>query len=168
MGANTIGSWTGSEVSVGGKATYVATCEITPGTTPYNACTKLFPKELDLRKKFTIVVSLSASIHSGESAKVALYGGYLSTFAVTEAAATSATLTAGIRIKELLDDLTTATAKVCIECDPNLNVAEVSTYAAAASGYKSKTPIFPYMAVGVECDGALVANAITFYLLQAR
>jgi hypothetical protein len=168
MGANSIGSWTESTVAVGGKSTYVATCVITPGTTPYNAATNKFPQGLDLRKKFTIVISESGSIHSGEAAVVALYGGILSTFAVTEASAAAATLTAGVRIKTLLDDLTVASAKVSIDCDPNLQVAEVSTYAAAASGYKSKIPIMPYMAVGVECDGALVANAITFYIFQAR
>jgi hypothetical protein len=168
MGANTIGSWSETTDTVGGKNTYIASCSVTPGTTPYNACTKKFPIGLDLRKKFTIVAVAAGSVHSGESAKLVLYGGYASTFAVTEASATAATLTVGVKLKELIDDLTVASFVVAVDCDPNLQAAEVATYAARTSGYKSKVPIMPYMAVGIECDGALVANAVTFYLLQAR
>lgn len=167
MAANTIGSWTEKEITVGGRSTYIATCTNTCKGTDVVAWTNKFPKGLDTRKKFTVVTSTDAASDDAHL-PLYLYGGVSSTFALS--GTTALTVTAGCVLTQLTDDLgfSAATTKA-YDVDPNLQIAENVDHTSAL-GLKVKSPMMPYMALAaIGASGALTnATVITFYLIQAH
>ena len=164
--ALTQGAWTQTFVN----GLYVAKCTVTVGLTSDDDCYTLKTPSggLDPSKPWTFAFYGTAA--ADNSVPIDLWIGWEDKFALSGNDGTVTAGAYGAEYKQIMDDavLAIATAPVVFLMDPYLEVADVVTAAAIASGadgLKIKVPIAPYYAFNV--DGAnLVAQANYFIVTQ--
>ena len=141
-------------------------CTVVHTTSESDAYTLKTPSELDGSKPWSL--SMSAAITADNAAlPLDLWVGYNDDFALSGNTTAVTAGTNGGEYKTICDDcvLAVSTLKYNFLMDPNLPVADVTTVAAIASGFKVRTPIAPYYAFNV--DGAtLIATTITWTIFQ--
>jgi hypothetical protein len=152
-------AWT--EKSVNGR--YVAECSVTATTAENDAYTKLTPKGLNVNKPWTLVYYASGT-PDGQALPLDLW---INWDGITQISGDGSTVanTAGAKFKQIFDDVVLAIDDTPLAytflMDPFLNVADVVTVAAIATGPKVKTPIAPHYAFN--CNGGSTLAAVTHY-----
>ena len=139
---------------------------VTGGTALNDVYTLKTPKELNGSKAWYLQVSSSAT-PDGSALPIDLWVGYNSDFALSGDGAAVTAGDNGAKFKQITDDCVLAvdTLKYNFLMDPNLPVADVTTVAAIANGFKVRVPDAPYYAFNV--DGAtLIATTITWTVFQ--
>ena len=160
--ALTQGAW--AETFVNGL--YVAKCTVTVGLTSDDDCyTYRTTNNLDPSRPWTFAFYGTAA--ADNSVPIDLWVGWDHRFNLSGNGAAVTAGAYGANYKQIMDDavLAVATAPYVFMMDPYLEVADVVTASAIATGLKIKVPIAPYYAFNV--DGAnLVAQANYFIVTQ--
>jgi len=163
MAAQTVSEW--SVVTVNNKT--IAQC--TTYTDANNLCnwTNKTPKQIDVSKKYTLIVSASAA-QDGAAAPIALYVGYGDDFALAGTTGRP-TVTSGAEYANITDDLGYAAAVlgVAFTIDPNLPITEVVAIANVRTGMKFLSPVGAYHAFSMNAaSGTLLAHTLTWTIIQ--
>lgn len=175
MAVNTPSAWTEKRAGYTGTSLYYAYCTLTIDTANTQAGTYKTPMGLDVRRPWTLIYSADATPDSGQTPIMELWGGYSSSFALTNTSGVSTQVaTDGAFVIQMLDDVTLAvTAKPFVfQLNPSVresgSVADVVTVAAIATGFKVRIPVLPYYAFNINADSTFSgAQVLTFRILQA-
>jgi hypothetical protein len=136
-------------------------CTVAHTNSENDAYTLKTPKELDGSKQWAMSMSASATA-DGAALPLDLWAGFNDDFALSGNDAAVTAGTNGFEVKQICDDcvLAVSTLKYNFIFDPELPVADVTTVAAIANGFKVRTPIAPYYAFNLDGGGTL-NNSIT-------
>jgi hypothetical protein len=157
--ALTQSAWT--EKSVNGR--YIAACTVIATVAENDAYTKLTPKGLNVNKPWTLIY------YAGDTpdAQALPLDIWINWDGITQLSGDGGTVAcaSGAMFKQIFDDVVLAIDDTPLAyaflMDPFLNVADVVTAAAAATGPKVKIPIAPHYAFN--CDGGSTLAATTHY-----
>lgn len=161
--------WTVTTVGTGKNACMVATQTVTPATSDTDAYTLKTPAQLDPTRPWTLGLSFSETIDTGQVVVIDLWVGYNDSFALSGQGGSVVATGLGANYKQIMDDAISAVgANMYVwQMDPNLAVADVVTLAAIAGGLKVKTPIAPYYAFNVDGASTFSAAAVcTWVIIQ--
>ena len=142
-------------------------CTVVQTTAENDAYTLKTPKELDGSKQWAMSMSAAATA-DGAALPLDLWVGYNDDFALSGNNTAVTAGTNGAEYKQICDDcvLAVSTLKYTFIMDPNLPVADVTTVAAIANGFKVRTPIAPYYAFNLDGGGTLNATTVTWTIFQ--
>jgi len=136
-------------------------CTVLQTSSENDAYTLKTPKELDGSRKWSMAMSASATA-DGAALPLDLWVGYNSDFALSGNDTAVTAGSNGAMFKNICDDcvLAVTTLKYHFQFDPDLPVADVTTVAAIANGFKARVPYAPYYVFNLDGGGTL-NNAIT-------
>ena len=142
-------------------------CTVVQTTGENDAYTLKTPKELDGSRQWWMSMSAAATA-DGAALPLDLWAGFNSDFALSGNSTAVTAGTNGAEYKQICDDcvLAVTTLKYNFLMDPNLPVADVTTVAAIATGFKVRTPIAPYYAFNLDGGGTLNATTVTWTISQ--
>ena len=160
--ALTQGNWIETAVN----DVYKATCTVQQTTGENDAYTLKTPTNLDSTREWTLYYQ--ADVTPDGSALVAeIFTGFADDFAITGDAGTIGA-TSGAKWGDLLDDVVSAVPPLIYgwKLSPDLQVADVVTVAAIATGFKQKIPVAPYYAFNLNATSTLSAATSTWTIVQ--
>lgn len=162
--ALTQSAWT---VSTVGKSVLKATCTVTATTAENDAYTLKTPKELDVRRPWTLFLVTSAT-PDGQALPVDIWAGYADNFALSGDGANVVATGTGAKYKQIIENAVTAVTPLAFafHFDPNQEVADVVTVAAIDTGLKVKIPVAPYYAFNLNGGSTLNAHTATWTIVQ--
>ena len=161
--ALTQGSW--SESTVNGYK--VLKNQVTATTSENDAYTLKTPKSLDTSKPWYLSLTFSGT-PDGSALPVEIWTGFSDSFAIS-GNDSSITATDGGKFKQIMDDVVLAVSGLQYFwlMDPELEVADVVTVAAIATGLKVRIPKAPYYAFNLNGASTLAAVTGTWRIIQA-
>lgn len=145
---------------------YTATNLVTQTTAENDAYTLKTPKNLDPTREWTLYYQADVT-PDGSALVLEIFTGFADNFVVTGDAGTIGA-TSGAKYADLIDDVVAAVPPLIYswKLDPRLNVADVVTVAAIATGLKMKIPVAPYYAFNLNATSTLNAAVNTFTIVQ--
>lgn len=164
--ALTQSNWSSSSVN----GAYKATCTVVSTTSENDAYTLKTPNRkegFDPSKKFTLLYSAAAT-PDGQALPLDIWIGHSDSFNLSGDGANVVATGTGANFKQIFDDVVLAVAPIsyAFAIEPDLNVADVVTVAAIATGAKVKVPSAPYYAFNLDGGSTLAATTHTFTIIQ--
>ena len=136
-------------------------CTVAHTNSENDAYTVKTPSQLDGNRPWHMAMSASATA-DGAALPLDIWLGYNDSFALSGNDAAVTAGTNGYKLKQICDDcvLAVTTLKYSFMFDPELPVADVTTVAAIANGFKARIPAAPYYAFNLNGADTL-NNSIT-------
>jgi len=154
------------------NGSYVATLTVTATTAENDAYTLRTPKGLDPTKPWILSLHSSAAPDGATAIPVDLWIGWSDNFALAGNDNTTLPLVSntGGNFKTIMDDAKGAVSGVVYQwiMDPYMQVADVVTLGAIASGLKVRVPIAPYYIFNLDGAGTLDAHSATWTITQKK
>ena len=162
--ALTQGAWTPVQQNQLMAAKYsIWTCNVAFTTGENDAYTLKTPEGLDPTSQWTLIVKPAATA-DGSALPLDMWVGWKDNFAVS-GDSTTVTATNGAEFKNIVDDVSAATAR-SILMDPYATQADV--VAIATGGLRIKPPIAPYYAFNMDGSSTLNATNCDYYIIQRQ